>query len=136
MNLELLRVILGEKATIGVLRVEGAFECFTLEDRVRPAAAEKVPRETAIPEGTYRVLMTHSPRFGVVMPQVMDVPGFSGIRIHPGNHDSDTEGCILVGQSASADSIGQSRAAYERVHQLVRAAAGRDEEVTITITNH
>lgn len=136
MKLELHRVILGEKATIGVLRVDGRFECFILEDRVRPAPEEKVPRETAIPEGTYRVLMTYSPRFGIDMPQVMDVPGFSGIRIHPGNHSDDTEGCLLPGQSASADSVGQSRTAYESLYRQLRAAAHRDEEVTITITNH
>lgn len=92
-------------ATIGELYVDGVFEAFTCEDLVRD---EKIPGKTAIPAGTYKVILTTSdrarkgglwsPRKDCALPLVRDVPGFEGIRIHAGNGAKDTEGCILVGR--------------------------------------
>ena len=98
----LARVNLTSKNTIGVLRNENALICYTLEDKVRPPG-EKVFAETAIPAGRYQVRMTYSTRFKKIMPLLMDVPGFSGIRIHGGNTEADTEGCILVGMRKDLD---------------------------------
>ena len=103
-------------ATLGELFLDGVFECYTCEDIVRPLG-QKVPGQTAIPTGTYRVVTDWSPRFQKNMLHVLDVPGFDGIRIHPGNTALDTDGCILVGQTVDVvnASIGASRIAYEQL---------------------
>lgn len=109
-ELELRRKWLTDKSTIGELYVNGEFECFTLEDVVRP---EKVYGQTAIPAGRYRVIFSKSPRFKRVLPLLMHVPNFEGVRIHAGNTAVDTEGCILVGQERGEDKVLKSRLALE-----------------------
>ena len=104
MKLTLARRIFTTQSTIGELAVDGNFECFTLEDPVRP---KKIRSVTAIPAGTYTVAITFSPRFGTELPLLLDVPEFEGIRIHPGNTATDTEGCLLVGKSRAIDTIGR-----------------------------
>lgn len=95
--------------TFGELFLNGEKLCDTLEDEIRengtPVERWKIPGKTAIPAGRYRLLWEWSPRFGRKMLSVKDVPGFAGIRIHSGNDDSQTEGCILVG-TAKPDSDG------------------------------
>ena len=95
--------------TLGVLSIDGVRCCETLEDAVRTDG--KVYGETAIPFGRYRVMLTQSMRFRTMLPLVLDVPGFSGIRIHAGNSQRDTEGCILVGQYHTGVNLEHSRLA-------------------------
>lgn len=112
-----------QNTTLGQLWRDEAFECWTLEDQVRHAA--KVPGATAIPAGRYLVLLTFSPRFDRVMPLIDGVPGFSGIRIHPGNSAENTEGCLLVGDTVvNARRIADSRAAFERLFAALERATG------------
>lgn len=85
----------GDRNIIGDLFIDGEFFCYTLEDE-RRADGVKVYGETAIPTGTYNVKLTKSNRFKRLMPLLIDVPLFSGIRIHGGNTSKDTLGCILV----------------------------------------
>lgn len=132
MKLELVRDQLDPDVTIGRLSVDGAFFCYTLEDVVRPDG-EKVYGETAIPAGTYKVVITHSPRFKVRMPLLLNVAGFMGVRIHAGNTAGDTEGCVLVGDERRAKSIGRSRVAYDRLFAVLDAALKRGETVDLTI---
>jgi len=106
-------------STSGILSVDGVFECYTLEEVVRP---RKLPGITAIPAGAYPVVLTTSVRFGRVMPLLQNVPGFSGVRIHTGNTASDTEGCILVGASEGVNFLGTSRPAFYRLFPKLRAA--------------
>ena len=133
MNLLLVRKWFSEVSTGGELFVDGIFECFTLEDRVRKGP--KVPGSTAIPEGTYDVIITPSARFKRDMPLVCAVPGFSGVRIHPGNTSEDTEGCILVGQTRGEDCIGGSRLAYGLLFAKMKTALGARMKTTLTITH-
>ena len=113
------RKVYTNDSTIGRLTFDGKFECFTLEDRVR---AVKVKGLTAIPEGNYEVVITFSNAFQRRLPLLLNVPNFSGIRIHPGNRPKDTEGCILVGQSTAPDFIGSSKAAFEALEGKLKKA--------------
>lgn len=127
MNLVLKRLHKTENSTVGELTVDGLFQCYTLEDIEREV---KVKSETAIPKGTYKVIINRSNRFKRLLPLLIDVPGFEGIRIHSGNSNHDTEGCILVGETRSKDFIGKSRKAFNALFEKMKKA----ESITITIT--
>ena len=116
---------------IGQLFIDGVPECYTLEDTVRPDG-EKIPGKTAIPEGTYRLILSESKRFCRELPLLLDVPGFTGIRIHAGNTCEDTAGCILVGTTRGDASIGKSRLALETLLLKIRDACNAGP-VTITV---
>jgi len=119
MKLQLIRKTFGAESTLGELYCDGQFECFTLEDTVRPV---KIPGATAIPAGTYQVVVTLSQRFGRELPLLLNVPDFEGVRIHPGNRPQDTEGCILVGRTKGADFVGESRLAFDALFPRIQAA--------------
>ena len=122
MVLEILRKWQIGDATIGELRLDGEFECFTLEDRWRPPTEPKVPGETCVPAGRYEVVVTWSERFRARLPLLLDVPGFSGIRIHAGNTDKDTAGCLLVGRRRVGATIEDSGAALARLLPQIKEA--------------
>ena len=136
MELKLNRIFLGSSATIGELYVDGEHIADTLEDRVRPEG-EKVYGKTAIPEGTYEVKLTYSPRFKKILPEILNVPNFSGIRIHCGNSSADSSGCVLVGtwDGEKEDWVGNSRIAFNELMSLLQKAADNKEKITITINN-
>lgn len=129
MKLTLKRQQFTDKTTIGQLFVDGEFQCFTLEDITRPEG-EKVPGETAIPYGEYQVVLTGSKRFGKLLPQLLNVPNFTGVRIHSGNKAKDTEGCILVGGTRSKDWISDSTIALQVLMLKLTHAA---DPITIEI---
>jgi hypothetical protein len=104
--------------------------CYALEDMVRP---EKIFGETAIPAGTYPVTVTYSPHFGRDLPLLVGVPGYEGVRIHPGNTAADTEGCILPGTTFSDDAVQNSRAAFALLFNKILAANEAGESITITV---
>jgi hypothetical protein len=115
-----------DNSTIGELLIDGIFECFTLEDKERPV---KIKGETAIPKGTYKVIINESNRFKRLLPLLINVPNFEGVRIHSGNSNHDTEGCILVGQTRNKNYIGQSRKAFDKLFKKMQAA----KDITLTI---
>lgn len=136
MELKLNRIFLGSSATIGELLVNDKYLCDTLEDRVRPEG-EKVYGKTAIPEGTYEVKLTHSPRFKKILPEILNVPNFSGIRIHSLNKAEESEGCIGVGEWNGKDTnwISNSRKTFDKLFKLLETANKNEEKITITINN-
>lgn len=136
MELTLNRIFLGSSATIGELLINDKHLCDTLEDRVRPEG-EKVYGKTAIPEGTYEVKLTHSPRFKKILPEILNVPNFSGIRIHTLNKAEESEGCIGVGEWNGKDTnwISNSRKAFNKLFAILQEASDRGEKITITINN-
>ncbi len=122
-------------ASPGDLYVNGEWECHTLEDEDREIedGGEKVPGQTAIPLGIYPVVIDMSTRFQRPMLHVLDVPQFSGIRIHAGNTTADTEGCVLVGQQVHDDgTLLFSRVALDALQAKV-AQALRTEQVSISV---
>lgn len=123
MKLELKRRWLTEASTVGELYVDGERECFVLEDRYRPPPEAKVYGATAIPCGRYEVRITHSPRFGRDLPLLIGVPGFEGVRIHPGNSAADTEGCLLPGRIRHGESVKESRLAFVELFAKLQGAA-------------
>jgi Family of unknown function (DUF5675) len=131
MQITVRRQVFTEQSTVGQMFINGKFECFTLEDRVRPA---KIKSETAISAGTYQLVINVSARFGIRLPLLVDVPEFSGIRIHPGNAAADTDGCILVGQNKSADFVGSSKLAFQALMPKLEKAAAL-QKITIEIIN-
>jgi Family of unknown function (DUF5675) len=135
MNLTLKRYKTLDGTTIGRLYNGASFICYTLEDAVRE---KKIYGETAIPAGTYNIDITMSPRFGVMLPLLLNVPNYVGVRIHPGNTKRDTEGCILPGMTVSHDSqtVYNSRIAFGKIMDLLKQAQKKGELLSITITNH
>lgn len=125
MQLTVNRFEFGTNYTIGKLFIDGVYECYTLEREVTQR-----DRKPAIPEGSYKVIIDHSNRFGKDMPHVLDVPGYEGIRIHSGNTDADTEGCILVGITwAGTDFIGRSRDAFDSLFSKMKSAPSIQLEI-------
>jgi hypothetical protein len=124
MNLTLIRKYPGTDCIIGELLLDGVFECYTLEDIERPV---KIPGVTAIPRGFYEVVITYSERFKKLLPLLLNVPNFDGVRIHTGNVAANTEGCILVGQVKATDSIQQSKLAFDVLFPKLQAAAGKEK---------
>lgn len=127
--------------TVGRLYVDGELFCNTLEDRVADVnrngsfdgTERKVPGETAIPYGTYKVFYGWSPRFGRNLPRLLNVTAFEGIIIHPGNTAKDSAGCILVGLNTEPGKLTQSRYYSDKLNKLVDEAQRRGEPITIEI---
>ena len=87
--------------TLGRLAVNGQFECYTLEDVVRPPGLCRGTARTAVPAGSYEVAVTYSTRFHEFMPQLLHVPHCEGIRIHAGHPAVDTAGSLLTGTAVA-----------------------------------
>lgn len=123
------RRVFTDNSTIGDLYLDGIFQCYTLEDTCRRV---KLDGETAIPAGEYEVVLRFSERYQSNMPRLLNVPGFSGILIHPGNTKADTRGCILVGETEYKDSIGGSRAAFNKLFSKLEIMS-KTEPLSITV---
>ena len=127
--------------TIGTLGIDGVFECYTLEDKDRGLTSVmtlaeitkiKVPCLTAIPTGRYEVAINYSDRFKRLMPILLNVPGYAGVRIHWGNYAADTDGCILLGKTQSTDFIGNSVVEFNAFFTKLTEAI-KTQKVFITI---
>lgn len=126
--------------TSGELFIDGVHECFTCEDEVREVPGEPVEKwkvygKTAIPARRFRVTITFSNRFQRDLPLIMDVPGYTGVRAHPGNTAADTDGCLLPGTVATATGVAHSVVAFDALFVKIKAAIDAAEEVWITFTN-
>ena len=149
MELLLVRKYKGIDYTVGDLYIDGEFFSNTLEDTDRGLKNTmsleeikkiKVNNETAIPTGTYKIDMsTYSPRFGKkswaqpyggFIPRLVNVPGYLGVLIHPGNTNKDTSGCILIGKNSVKGQVTESQNAF---HKLMNILKKVQNNITITI---
>ena len=144
-----------KSVTMGKMFIDGEFICDTLE---RASAGTNKFTSTekilvlkskgfrAIGEGTYKLILDVSDRFssrafyrgiGGLLPHVLDVTGFAGVRIHCGNSIMDTEGCILVGKKTSEGWITGSRQAYKRlmVGYLLKWKENKEEAIITIISD-
>lgn len=140
MEILLQRIAKKAKYTIGKLYINDQYFCDTLEDTDRGLTqsmteqqikSKKVYGETAIPTGTYRIIISYSNRFKKQMPLLLNTPGFSGIRIHTGNTEKDSLGCILVGKNKAVGKVLESRDTYNKLFSILQEA---DKKETIKIT--
>ena len=133
MKIKLERIFRGETYTIGHLYIDDVYFCDTVEDAVReikPDGEGKIFGQTAIPHGTYKVILSMSAKFKRILPSILDVPHFTGIRIHSGNTAKDSHGCILVGKNTEKGKVTSSRI-YEQV--LIKKIQGATNiEITIS----
>lgn len=118
MEIKVKRIARKDSYTIGRLYIDDEYFCDTLEDKDRGLKQTdtleqikkvKVKDETAIPIGTYKVTLSYSPRFKKILPLIENVKGFDGIRIHSGNTNKDTSGCLLVGKNTKVGMVTSSR---------------------------
>jgi len=96
---------------------------------------------SAIPPGTYPVVLAPSPKFEAVrdswvqeyattIPHIINIPMRTNILIHWGNYVADTDGCVLVGMVQEPDFIGRSRDAFTALHAKLVAA----DSIQIVVT--
>ena len=140
MKIDLIRDKFTDDACIGKMYIDGEYHCETLEDKYRevknkPVESWKVDGKTAIPCAQYDLILDMSTRFHRVMPHILNVPGFNGIRIHCGNDAGDTEGCILVGKDRYNDTIAGCSNVYNSLVEHIKLAIKDGEKVTIQVSN-
>lgn len=142
MELLVKRSYKGENYTIGHLYVNGQFFCDTIEDVDRKLTSDmdieqitqiKVYGETAIPTGTYNVIINQSAVFKKELPLLENVKGFSGIRIHTGNTQKDSLGCIIVGQNKVKGQVINSKITFSKLMPILKNAFDSGEKISITI---
>ena len=141
MKLKLERKYFKETYTIGNLYINGSFFSNTLEDKNRDVnkngkfdnGETKVYEETCIPFGTYKIILTMSPKFKRELPRLLNVPSFEGVLIHRGNTAKDSAGCILVGENKAVGKVLNSTPYEERLVKMMKNAISRGEEITIEI---
>lgn len=141
MEILLRRIARKETYTIGKLYIDGKYVCDTLEDKDRglkqtmpleEIKQKKVYSQTAIPEGKYQVVWTYSNKFKKCLPLLLNVPGYEGIRIHSGNTENDTSGCLLLGQNKVVGKVINSVITCNKVLPMIKNAC-ESEKVYITI---
>ena len=138
MKLKVERTARKPSYTIGKLYIDGKYFCDTLEDLDRGLRQNmplseiqqlKVKKKTAIPTGTYRVIVNMSPSKQRLLPRLLNVPGYDGVLIHRGNTEDDTEGCILVGENKVVGKVINSTQYELKLVELLK----NEKDITIEI---
>ena len=129
MELKIIRIKSNKDFTEGKLYINGVYFCDTLEDKDRGLIQSmsvdtiktiKVYAETCIPYGTYKVVLSMSNRFKIVLPEILQVKGFTGIRIHAGNNIGASAGCILVGRKCADGMVVDSRKTLNALMNIIK----------------
>ena len=142
MKLELKRIALKPNYTIGKLFINGTYYCDTIEDKVIDLnkngkfddGLSKAMHQTAIPYGTFKVVVNYSPKFKRELPRLLDVPYFEGILIHNGIDQNSTSGCIIVGENKTVGKVTNSTFYMNNLTARIKDAQNKGETTTITIS--
>lgn len=121
MKLKLIRKYKCPEYTIGHLYINDKYFCDTLEDTVRQldSIEDKIKHKTAISAGVYKVVVTMSPKFKRLLPLLLNVPFFTGIRIHRGTKAEHTSGCVLIGENKIKGGLINSKYYEEKLVELM-----------------
>jgi len=142
MDVLVVRYNFNEKYTEGRLYINGKYICDTLEDCNRELydsmpeeeiMKKKVYGETCIPFGRYRLTIDYSNKFKKELIHILNVKGFSGVRIHSLNTAEESLGCIGVGVKLKDGYITNSRATYAIIHKMVSDSIAEGEDIYLTI---
>lgn len=143
MKLTIKRTTTRNSYTLGKLYVDGVYFCDTLEDTdrgltqnmsVEQIKSIKVPGETAIPKGTYRVTLdVVSPKFskypfymqtcGGKLPRLIDVKGYEGVLIHVADgpkRDSLVQGCIGIGNLSAEEYLMNGKKVFAELYNKLK----------------
>jgi len=146
MLIELTRLQDNGKSTIGVMKLDGIFEAFSLEDTFNES---KIDGKTRIPDGEYKIKLRneggmtkhYKAKYGDEhegMLHLQDVPNFKYIYIHTGNSHEHTDGCILIGTACNSNKDRQtvtgSVLKYKKTYAKILDAIKNGEDITIKIS--
>lgn len=139
MKLTLQRIIKNSDRTVGALFLDGKYFCDTMEDTDRGLYSYmnvgeieriKIKDKTAIPYGTYKMRISYSNRFKKDLPEILNVPGYSGVRIHSGNTEEDTSGCPLVGEkNGDGTKVINSKKTFDRLFPILKEQGELEIEI-------
>lgn len=141
MELLLERKYLKTNYTLGNLYLNGKFYCNIIEDVVRDINKNgtfdcgefKISGHTAIPYGKYEIQVTYSPKFKRKLPLLLNVKYFEGIRIHRGNTEKDSAGCLIPGENTKRGMVLNSTKYELELTNLIESANRKGEKVIIEI---
>ena len=144
MRVKIVRVAQGKQSTLSHLYIDGIFQCYLLEDKIR---ADKITKQTAIPTGDYQLIVntwgSMNTKYKSIMGKVHEgmieidqLPNFDYVYIHIGNTYSQTAGCPLTGLGFEfyyGDyQVTQSRKAYDLVYpKLLKIAQSKESQIRI-----
>lgn len=141
-----------ETYTIGIVYINGVRFSECIEDKDR-GLTDNMPLstinsikkygQTAIPTGTYDIQLTYSPKFASKawgkkyngkVPQIVNVKGYSGVRIHPLNTAEQSLGCLGFGRNLEKGKVLQATEYYYKLmDNYILPAIKRGEKITIEI---
>lgn len=127
----------GEKEahTPGKVYASGLFFCFSCEDEDRflEKGGVKIKGKTAIPRGVYELVLSFSHRFQKVLPEVLCVKDYSGVRCHGGNEAEDSEGCPLLGQVRTSTGVAKCADTVQRMIKMIESATDQGRRVFLEV---
>ena len=126
-----LRFDYSKNHTKSIIFVNDQFFCFGMEPENKFNNTIKGQRDL-IPEGSYPIKLSKSPKFKRVLPEILNVPNNSGIRIHPGNFPSDTSGCLIMGAYFYEDNLFNSKKKVDEFYQILKEFESRKDSNRIT----
>lgn len=143
MRVTLRRIAFKDKYTIGKVYINNKYFSDAIEDKDRGLydymdeeyiLEKKIKHETAIPYGMYKLMWTYSPKYKRMMSEIIDVKGFSGIRIHSGNTEDDTSGCVILGFNKKVGKVLDSRKTCKKFDAIIEECYKKQEPMTFEIT--